>query len=512
MKTKQVLIALLSASIIVSSVSGMTSIVNAEDVLSTKTISMEMSENKLHEITLDKTEITLSEGDNVNLVAKIISEVPTEEIITWDSSDSNIVEVDDGNITAVSAGTATITASLSDGVSASCTVKIKLKKPQVSANPTQSNITLKWDKNFTANGYHIYRSISKNGTYKKIATVTGKNTYIDKNIILGKIYYYKVVAYHSQNIYNSDISDPVKAKAVLGKPIINTIFTVTSSSIKFSWEKVNSATGYYVYRRKNTNENWKKITTVKGTDYKDVLSGKYYYSVSAYKILEGKTIVGPKSDEVCFKTMKKTTVSDNKSKKPGNYKVTWKSVSGATGYQVYFRTGENGKWKKIATVGKVTSYTYNHGVYGKYIYCKVRPIYINNGVTSLGEFSDSSLGNKWYRNPSFDVWMSPETQMNCSFIGINVVNTGEATVRIYSKYAMLNDHDYDSYDRDLTLVNGDLKNIPYVDIKPRQEKWLWFKCDKTWYDEKTSVLLQMKCDGEEHVGSFSSYYGYRIIY
>ena len=130
----------------------------------------------------------------------------------------------------------------------------------------------------------------------------------------------------------------------------------------------------------------------------------------------------------------------------------------------------------------------------------------------MGEFSDSSLGNKWYRNPSFDVWMSPETQMNCSFIGINVVNTGEATVRIYSKYAMLNDHDYDSYDRDLTLVNGDLKNIPYVDIKPRQEKWLWFKCDKTWYDEKTSVLLQMKCDGEEHVGSFSSYYGYRIIY
>ena len=56
--------------------------------------------------------------------------------------------------------------------------------------------TIRWRKVFGAAGYYVYRSASKNGTYKKIATVKGKTTYIGKKSLKSKkYYYYKVVTY-----------------------------------------------------------------------------------------------------------------------------------------------------------------------------------------------------------------------------------------------------------------------------------------------------------------------------
>lgn len=58
-------------------------------------------------------------------------------------------------------------------------------------------IKLKWKKVSAASGYVIYRATSKNGTYKKIATITssGKVTYKNTKLKSGKKYYYKVQTY-----------------------------------------------------------------------------------------------------------------------------------------------------------------------------------------------------------------------------------------------------------------------------------------------------------------------------
>jgi len=59
-------------------------------------------------------------------------------------------------------------------------------------------VTLKWKKSANATGYYVYRCESKNGEYKKIATVKGakKTNYTDKKSLKkGKKYYYKIVAY-----------------------------------------------------------------------------------------------------------------------------------------------------------------------------------------------------------------------------------------------------------------------------------------------------------------------------
>lgn len=75
--------------------------------------------------------------------------------------------------------------------------------------------TISWKKVSGATGYYVYRSTSKNGTYKKIATVKRKTTYIDKKSLKSKkYYYYKVVTYkkYGSKVAKSKMSSYKKVK------------------------------------------------------------------------------------------------------------------------------------------------------------------------------------------------------------------------------------------------------------------------------------------------------------
>ena len=55
--------------------------------------------------------------------------------------------------------------------------------------------TVRWKKSANATGYYVYRATSPNGKYKRVATVTGKTSYVDrKSLKSKKKYYYKVTA------------------------------------------------------------------------------------------------------------------------------------------------------------------------------------------------------------------------------------------------------------------------------------------------------------------------------
>lgn len=79
-------------------------------------------------------------------------------------------------------------------------------------------VTLKWTKSENADGYIIYRSTSKNGTYKKVATIKKGSTvkYTDKNLKSNTKYYYKVVAYKKTNGVTAYSADS-KIKSVKAK-------------------------------------------------------------------------------------------------------------------------------------------------------------------------------------------------------------------------------------------------------------------------------------------------------
>ncbi len=81
----------------------------------------------IESIVLDATKLSLEKGDNRVITFIALPEDATDKTVTWSSSDTSVATVDStGKVTALKAGTATITATATDGsgVSASCTVSV----------------------------------------------------------------------------------------------------------------------------------------------------------------------------------------------------------------------------------------------------------------------------------------------------------------------------------------------------------------------------------------------------
>ena len=79
------------------------------------------------DLELNKDSLTLQENSSDTLIATVKPDDATNRGVTWESSDTSIATVsEDGTVTAISAGNATITATAADGsgVSASCTLTV----------------------------------------------------------------------------------------------------------------------------------------------------------------------------------------------------------------------------------------------------------------------------------------------------------------------------------------------------------------------------------------------------
>ena len=75
-------------------------------------------------VVLDKTEVELEPGETVTLTASVKPDEATGKTVTWTSSDASIATVENGTLTAVAEGTATITAKAGDK-EAICQVTVK---------------------------------------------------------------------------------------------------------------------------------------------------------------------------------------------------------------------------------------------------------------------------------------------------------------------------------------------------------------------------------------------------
>ncbi len=122
-------------------------------------------------VTLDKNTLTLKPGETGTLTAAVTPENTSDKPVVWASSDETVATVENGTVTALKPGTATITAACGDA-QATCTVTVACQ--HVSGDPVKENIT---PPTCTADGSHdevIYCTICKTEISRK--TVTGKAT------------------------------------------------------------------------------------------------------------------------------------------------------------------------------------------------------------------------------------------------------------------------------------------------------------------------------------------------
>ena len=118
-------IALVNNGIVVGVKTGTTTIIamTANGKTATCLINVSPKTYYAESITLNKASVELPIGYTDTLTATVLPDYTTDKSVIWSSSDSNIVKVENGVITALSAGTVTITATTSNGKSATCTVK-----------------------------------------------------------------------------------------------------------------------------------------------------------------------------------------------------------------------------------------------------------------------------------------------------------------------------------------------------------------------------------------------------
>ena len=88
-------------------------------------------------VSLDKATLELYTGDTATLTATVEPDNATNKAVTWESSDTTVATVQDGTVTAVKAGEATITATTQDGGKTdTCTVTVTDKTYKISADTT----------------------------------------------------------------------------------------------------------------------------------------------------------------------------------------------------------------------------------------------------------------------------------------------------------------------------------------------------------------------------------------
>lgn len=153
---------------------------------------------------------TMTVGGTKTITATVAPADATDSTVIWSSSNSKAAKVSStGKVTAVAPGTAVITATTKDGAfKAKTTVTVNPKTSSITLTGKKKAVTVKYKKVSGVTGYQIYRSTSKNGTYKKVATRSQSKagTYTNSKLASNKTYYYKIRTYKTvggKNYYSS---------------------------------------------------------------------------------------------------------------------------------------------------------------------------------------------------------------------------------------------------------------------------------------------------------------------
>ena len=112
--------------------------------------------------------------------------------------------------------------------------------------------------------YEVYRATSKDGTYKLMKTTT-KTSYTNTGAEAGKTYYYKVKAIASKSSADSAYSEIKSRTCDLPRPDVS--IALSSGKPKVTWNAVEGAVEYEVYRATSKDGAYKLVKTTAKTSY-----------------------------------------------------------------------------------------------------------------------------------------------------------------------------------------------------------------------------------------------------
>ena len=218
------------------------------------------------------------------------------------------------------------------------------------------SLVLTWEAVEGATNYVVYRRIEP-ANWVKIGTTTN-TSYADTTMPSGTLCKYMARVANASGTPLSDFERPgLGQTSYMEAPILDKV-TCEDGFVLFTWNEVDKADNYIVYRKDGSSTSFKRLGVTGGTDtyYEDhtAVSGTTYtYTVAVRD-------AGDTEDMSLYDTTGLTTayfkmpVLDTVTNKATGVEFTWKKVDGVSSYQIYRKTGSS-KWTKIGT-STTTSY------------------------------------------------------------------------------------------------------------------------------------------------------------
>lgn len=272
---------------------------------------------------------------------------------------------------------------LNDDITAT-NIKAKFKKtlsaPTMTLSTVESTgkVKVSWEKVDGAAKYEVWRCATKEGTYKKMITTTNLS-YTNTGAAPGDKYYYKVRAIGSDGS-EGPFCSPKYRYTRLPQAVVTGGHVADTGKNKLTWEAVDGAEKYEVWRAASKTGDYKKMITTTNLSYTNTSAeaGKtYYYKVVAVHSETSANSTSAVKGITC--DLPRPVVSISLS--GGKPKLTWKAIEGAVSYEIWRRVGTSGSYSKIKTTTS-TSFTNTGAAAGTTYYYKVIAVHSNTNANS----------------------------------------------------------------------------------------------------------------------------------
>ncbi len=305
----------------------------------------------------------------------------------------------------------------------SCT--FAARPASVTAANSGDGVKISWSAVSSAKNYRVFKRVVKaDGTktaWEYLVKSTTARSYVDTNVANDVKYEY-IVRANVAGVYSAD--SVISAVYHYDAPTVK--LASVKGGVKITWNEIEGAETYKIYRRNNGTTSWTGVKTVKAGTLSFVDSAatsgkKLDYAVKAVSSKGSSNYVAKTINYIA--TPKLTSLTNGTS----GAVLKWGAVKGAATYRVYRKAAGATSWTALADV-KTTSYTDKTAKSGtKYIYT----VKAFNGSLTSG-YDSTGLTLKYLAMPKLSKISNPTGGITVTWGKVAGASSG---YRVYRKVA-----------------------------------------------------------------------------
>ncbi|SHJ51954.1 C1 family peptidase [Hespellia stercorisuis] len=258
-------------------------------------------------------------------------------------------------------------------------------------------VTVNWKDSSGESKYQIQYRTSASARWSSTVTLAANTvSYRKTGLKQGSTCYFRIRSYRTVNSVNV-CSSWVETYGVTvpGTPTISSAAGGSAQAV-LNWTKTTGATGYQVYVYTKSGNTYTKKSTIRvnsgtATTVKSLSNGTtYYFRVRAYRAVGSQKGWSVYSAYTACGTAPAKTSFTGVRGSAGKVAVTWKNVSGESGYQMQFRTSPRAAWGGTVTLKSNTvSYQKTGLKRGSTCYFRIRAYRTVNNVKVYSGWADT---------------------------------------------------------------------------------------------------------------------------